>query len=253
MTAPRDEILNWLNAYMQVEKFEDSLPIGLQVEGRPDVSRVVTAVSACAAVFEEAVRRRADMVLVHHGMFWEKEDRVVRGMLKERLKILLDGNISLVGYHLPLDAHPEIGNNILFARGVGLRDITPFAEYHGNLIGFRGCLDPMPVRDFVARASAFYGTDPATAILAGPDEVRSVGVVSGGAWPNMLDAVREGLDVFVTGTADEPAWHIAREEGLHFLAFGHTATERAGIRALGEKLAAHFDLEVGFVDIENPL
>lgn len=254
MSVQRQDVVRFLDDYMRVDDFADGLPIGLQVEGGPLVRRVATAVSACVEVFEQAAEWGADMAIVHHGMFWEKDDRVVRGPLKRRLEILLGNNISLVGYHLPLDAHPEVGNNALFARGVGLRDIEPFAEYHGNRIGYCGVFDRMPIEEFVARASQFYGCEPKAALLEGPsDTVCSAGVVSGGAWPNMRDAIAAGLDVFVTGTADEPAFHIAREEGLHFLAFGHNATERVGVRALGDVVAKHFDLEVRFFDVDNPL
>ena len=253
MTARRDDIIRWLNEFMLIDRFHDSLPIGLQVEGADEVRRVVTGVTACEPVFRHAAETGAEMVLVHHGMFWEKEDRVVRGMLKRRLRALLDSDISLVGYHLPLDAHPEIGNNAMAARGMGLQNVEPFADYHGNLIGFRGTFEPVPVAEFVHRAAAFYGCEPVSAVLGGADTVQSAGVVSGGAWPNIWDAIGDGLDIFVTGTADEPAWHIAREEGIHFLAFGHTATERVGIRTLGERLASQFDLDVEFLDVPNPL
>ena len=250
--ANRDGILEFLDKYLEKSAFQDSLPIGLMVEGRPEVRKVATGVSACLELFEKASDWGADMVLVHHGMFWDKSDRVIRGALKKRLKFLLDHDITLAGYHLPLDAHPEIGNNILFARAMGFQDPQPFGDYHGKLIGFKGGIQPVPIEDFVGKAAAFYGTRP-TAFLSGKPVIASAAVVSGGAWEFLADAARERLDCYVTGSADEPVPHLARELGVHFLSFGHYATERVGIRRLGEVLARETGVEARFFDVDNPL
>lgn len=251
--AARDDILAFLDAYMEKDKFKDYSPIGLQIEGRPEVRKVATAVSVGLEVIDAAAAWGADLLLVHHGLFWEKADPVLRGHHKQRVRRLLERDVTLVGYHLPLDAHPEVGNNALFAHAMGFQNLEPFCEYHGNMIGWQGTFDPLAPEDFIAKAEAFYGCKPATAFLRGKPRIASAAVVSGGAWEYTLDAAREGLDCYVTGTADEPVYHLSREEGIHFLAFGHHATERVGVRRLGEVLAEKFRLEARFFDVENPL
>ena len=248
----RADIITFLDSYLEKEKFTDYLPIGLLVEGRDEVRRVATGVSACAEVFEQAIAWNADMIVVHHGMFWDSADRVVRGSLKKRLKLLLDNDVTLLGYHLPLDAHPEIGNNILFARAVGFQNPEPFGEYKGNKIGFRGRLGPIPIEEFAAAAEGFYGAAP-RAFLHGKAVIESAAVISGGAWEHTEEAWREGVDCFVTGAADEPVFHLARELETNFLAFGHHATEKPGVRRLGELLGEKFGVETRFFDVENPL
>lgn len=248
------ELVAFLDDFLHKADFTDALPIGLLVEGRPEVRKVATAVSATLEVMERAAEWGADLVLVHHGMFWDGSDRVVRGHLKRRLKCLLASDISLVGYHLPLDAHEELGNNALFARAMGLREVERFGLYHGKKIGWRGRLDPaLAPADFVARATAFYGREPLAAFLCGPEKIATVGVISGGAWDHVVEAAREGIDCYVTGNADEPVTALAREEAIHFLAFGHYATERVGVKWLGEAVAKRFGLEVRFIEVENPL
>lgn len=251
--AERDAILDYLDDLMDKPAWQDYLPIGLMVEGRPHVARVATAVSACMEVFRAAHQWGADMLLVHHGLFWKNEDPVLRGHHKQRVKFLLEHDITLAGYHLPLDAHPELGNNILFARALGLEDIQPFGDYKGRTIGYQGRLAPETPQAFAARARDFYGLEPRAAFLQGPPQIRSVAVVSGGAWDLLPQAAHAGIDCFVTGAADEPVYHLAREEAMHFFAFGHYATERVGIRRLGETLAGAFDLETRFFDVDNPL
>ena len=248
------ELVAFLDDFMHKSDFTDALPIGQLVEGRPEVRKVATAVTANAETMERAAEWGADLLLVHHGMFWDNADRVVRGHLKRRLKCLLDRDMSLVGYHLPLDAHEEVGNNILFARAMGLRDVEPFGLYHGKKIGWKGRLEPaLGPGEFVARARAYYGREPMAAFLAGPEKIATVAVVSGGAWDHVAEAAREGCDCYVTGNADEPSPSLAREEAIHFLAFGHYATERVGIRRLGEVVAERFGLDVRFVEVENRL
>ncbi|MBN1865774.1 Nif3-like dinuclear metal center hexameric protein [Candidatus Sumerlaeota bacterium] len=251
--AERDKIIAFLDGYLETDKFQDHSPVGLQIEGRSEVRKVATGVSACVEIFRQAADWGADMIVVHHGMFWNNEERVLRGHRKERVRLLLDHDITLLGYHLPLDAHAEIGNNALFARAMGLSDVRPFGEYHGNVIGFAGRVDPpLSLKEIVAKARGFYGTEP-TIVEGGKGDIETVGVVSGGAWDMLAQATKERLDCYVTGNADEPVYHLAREEGIQFLAFGHHATERPGIRRLGEILAERFDdVEVRFFDVENP-
>jgi dinuclear metal center YbgI/SA1388 family protein len=194
----------------------------------------------------------ADAILVHHGLFWDRESRVVRGPLKGRLQLLLERDVSLLGYHLCLDRHPEVGNNILAARGLGLREISPFALYEGVSIGFQGDASGVPAEEMVRRINAFYGSRSLT-FLYGPPAVRRVGIISGGAQREMQQAIDAGLDMYLTGEASEFVMHKAQEAGLHYVAAGHYATERIGIRTLGEHLAARFGLEAEFIDIPNPV
>jgi dinuclear metal center YbgI/SA1388 family protein len=250
----RDAILSFLNETLQIERFRDYLPIGLLVEGRDEVKRIATGVSACVELFERARDWKADMVVVHHGMFWDNSSRVVRGGLKQRLKVLLDADMTLAGYHLPLDAHPEFGNNAQIAKGLGLEEIENWGDYHGNLVGMRGHYsEPISIMELASRAEMFFGIAPMVVFPYGPPHIRTVGVVSGGAWDMAEQAVRDGIDCYLTGTADEPVCHLAREEHLNFLAFGHTATERHGVQALGRLLVDTFGVESHFFDIENPL
>lgn len=251
----RDDIIDYANSYLETSRFTDYAPIGLQIEGKPEVRRIAAAVSACMEVFEQAAQWQADMLIVHHGMLWDRDDRVLRGHLKQRIKFLLDHNITLAGYHLPLDAHPEIGNNALYARHMGFQDMQPFGLYKGMYLGWRGSIVPTPLPEFMARTAAFYDISPDTirAFAEGPQTITSAAIVSGGAWDEILEAARAGVDCYVTGNADEPAYHFAKEEHINFLACGHHATERVGIRALGQHLSDRFGVEARFLDVPNPL
>ncbi|HEU4754763.1 MAG TPA: Nif3-like dinuclear metal center hexameric protein, partial [Armatimonadota bacterium] len=233
--------------------FRDYGPQGLQVEGKAEVRKVVSGVSGSVALFEAAIAAEADFIIVHHGIFWERESRVVKGGLKRRLELLLQNGMTLAGYHLCLDAHPEVGNNILAARGLGLADIQPWADYNGRPIGFRGEWEPGKSPEEARRlVDALYGSQ-ALAFLYGPDPIRTVGIISGGAQGEVRRAVEDGLDLFITGEASEFVMSVAREGGIHFLAAGHHNTERLGIRALGEHLAQRFGVEHQFIDIPNPV
>ena len=249
----RDEILAYLQRYLNVADFRDYGPQGLQVEGRPEVRKVISGVSASVALFEAAAQRNADLIVVHHGVFWDNESRVVSGSLKRRLELLLKHEMTLAAYHLCLDAHTEVGNNFLAARALGLQLIEPWAEHGGRAIGCRGKWpDGLPVTEVVRRVNELYGSD-ALAFLFGPDPVHTVGIVSGGAQGDLRLAIRDGLELFITGEASEFVMHMAREAGIHFLGSGHYNTEPLGIRAVGEHLAATFGIEHEFVDLPNPV
>ena len=250
--ASRDEILRYLHDYLRVADYRDYGPQGLQVEGRAEVRKVVSGVSGGVALFEEAAAAGADMVVVHHGIFWDRESRVVKGGLKRRLELLLEHGITLAAYHLCLDAHPEVGNNVLGARGWGLNTIRPWGEYNGKPIGFRGEWDGEPVPHAVTLVNQLYGSN-ALSFLYGPDLVRSVGIISGGAQAQVRDAIELGLDLYITGEVSEFVMSTAREGGIHFLAAGHHNTERLGVRALGEHLEEKFGIEHEFIDIPNPV
>jgi dinuclear metal center YbgI/SA1388 family protein len=193
------------------------------------------------------------MIICHHGLFWDGDSRVVRGGLKERLRLLLENGITLLGYHMVLDAHEEHGNNALIARALGLRDVEPFAEYKGAAIGRKGRFDPpLPREAFIARVREVIGGDPLV-FPFGPDPVRSLGLVSGAAPGDLHQAIAEGLDAFLTGEVREFVQETAREERVTFVAAGHYLTETFGVRSLGERLGRDLGLEWTFVDVPNPV
>lgn len=250
--AQRDEILAYLASFLETWRFRDGAPSGLQVEGRAEVRRVASGVSASLAFFERAQREDADLLLVHHGLFWQKESRVLAGPAKARVKYLLERDVTLAAYHLPLDAHAEVGNNALALRELGARDLAPFGVDDGQSIGWRGSLAPIAAGDLFRRISALYGREPLV-FASGPPQVRSIGVVSGAGQSFLRQAIDARLDCFVTGEVSEWVMSAAAEAGIHFVSAGHHATERVGIRALGEHVAKKFGVEHVFVDVPNPV
>ncbi len=257
VTAPggvdTDTLVAYLEEYLQASAGRDYGPNGLQVEGRGRVRRLVTGVSACQLLFERAIELGADAILVHHGLFWEGDPRPLTGVLGRRVATLMRAGLNLLAYHLPLDRHPEVGNNALAARALGLGDLEPFAFHDGLPVGFSGRFtQAISAGELVTRCQALFGQEP-LAFTAGPAEVATVGIVSGGAQRDLHQAIRQQLDAFITGEVSEWVMNLAREAQVHYLACGHYATERLGVRALGEHLATRFDLEVEFVDVPNPV
>jgi dinuclear metal center YbgI/SA1388 family protein len=256
MTRPAielDELVEYLDRLLDAGRGSDVCPNGLQVEGRSPVCRLVTGVSACRELFATARERQADAVLVHHGIFWHGDPQVLRGVQYRRVAELMRGELSLLAYHLPLDRHPELGNNALAAGALGLEELAPFGDLGGELWGCRGRFaEPLPVAELTARCRELYGGEPLI-FAHGPDPVRTAGIVSGGAQRALAQAIDAGLDLFLTGEVSEWVMNLSREAGIHFVAAGHYATERLGVRALGEHLAERFGVEVEFVDIPNPV
>jgi dinuclear metal center YbgI/SA1388 family protein len=253
MATSRFELLRYLDAYLAVGEVRDYGPNGLQVEGRTEVARVAAGVTASLALLERAVAWGADAVLVHHGLFWRGagELRIERS-LRARVALLLRHDVNLLAYHLPLDRHLEVGNNAVLARRLGAAGLEPAFESDGVPIGVVAAFDPPVLAgEFFRRIAAATGRDPLV-VADGPEEVRRAGLVTGGAPKFVDEAARRGLDAFVTGEPSEPAVHLAREERIHFVAAGHHATERFGVQALGEHLAAQFELDVRYFEISNP-
>lgn len=249
----RDDLVRHLDVLLESPRQSDYGPNGLQVEGRREVHKVVTGVSACAELFERAAAAGADAVLVHHGIFWKGTPQPLVGFQFRRVASLLTHHLSLIAYHLPLDRHPTLGNNVLGARALGLVDLAPFALHEGEPVGFRGRFpEPLSPPELTRRIAAVYGQEP-LAFLAGPDPVATLGLVSGGAQGELHQAIAAGLDAYLTGEASEWVMNVARENCIHYLAAGHYATERLGIRALGEHLAIELGLEVEFIDVPNPV
>jgi dinuclear metal center YbgI/SA1388 family protein len=251
--VPRDELVAYLDALLDPGRSEDYGPNGLQVEGRPAIRRLVTAVSSCRELFVRARAAAADAVLVHHGIFWNGMPAVLTGVQYRRVRELIAGEINLLGYHLPLDRHPVYGNNALAATAFELVDVEPFAVCKGLPIGCKGrFVEPIPPAELRRRCAAIYGQEPLT-FDEGPDPVETLGIVSGGAQQEFRTAVAAGLDAFVTGEVSEWVMNVARESGTHYLAAGHYASERLGVRALGEHLAERFGIAVEFIDLPNPV
>ncbi|CNJ32160.1 putative hydrolase-oxidase [Yersinia rohdei] len=242
------ELETLLNNQLNIAAFQDYAPNGLQVEGREDVRRIVTGVTASQALLDAAVEQQADAILVHHGYFWKNEPSVVRGMKRNRLKTLLTNDINLYGYHLPLDAHPELGNNAQLAKLLDIHvlgeidSLLPYGEFEKplNAVILRERLEKV-----LGRAVLHCGDHA-------PTSLRRIAWCSGGGQGYIQQAAEFGVDAFITGEVSEQTIHIAREMGVNFYAAGHHATERYGIKALGEWLAAHHQLEVTFIDIPNP-
>jgi dinuclear metal center YbgI/SA1388 family protein len=252
--AQINDLIAALDELLDPAAFADLGPNGLQVPGAQEVTRVVTGVSAQRELSERAVELGAQLLLVHHGLFWSFHPPGLTPLLAERLRPLFKHDINLAAYHLPLDAHPVVGNNAILARELGCESHEPFGVYKGAAIGRRGTFagDGITVHELRERVRALTHREP-TMLGAGPERIRSIGIVSGSAADRLDEAVAAGLDAFLTG---EPREHImadAREAGVHFVAAGHYATETFGVRALGDLLAERFGVEHVFVDIPNPV
>ena len=234
------ELLGYLDQLLSPGDFADYGPNGLQVPGPERVEILATGVSAHRALFEQAAAAGAQLVIAHHGLFWDFHPRSLSPAMKERLRLLFDNDIGLAGYHLPLDAHPEVGNNALICEALGLERSEPFGEHRGRSIGFVGrSADGIPFDELRRRCADVFGQAPFT-WDSGPELVLSVGVVSGGAASSFVEAIALGLDAFLTGETAEHVMADARENGTHFIAAGHYATETFGVRRLGELLAEEF-------------
>jgi dinuclear metal center YbgI/SA1388 family protein len=246
--ADRDEIVAFANEFLDIGSYPDYGPMGVQVLGADQVEKIICGVSASRELFERAAAAGAQMVLVHHGLFWDKDSRVVGAVMRERLRALFDADLTLVAYHLALDAHPEVGNNALLARELGVEPERRFTEW-----GYGGPLPkPLAVSEVAERVQKKLDRMPMV-FSYGREEIERVAVLTGGAARYVLEAAAEGYDCYVTGEADEPTKHAAKEAGIHFVAGGHYATETLGVRALTAKLAEEFGVEWEFIDLPNPV
>lgn len=252
---PVTKITEHLDDLLGVTEFRDYGPNGLQVPNGRDVQTVVTGVSAHLELFELAAAAGAGLILVHHGLFWRGQPLQVTAAMYRRLKVLFDHDIALGAYHLPLDAHPELGNNALIARGLGAIDPQPFAPSDGRDIGVRVRFadDGLTLGALTARVTALVGGREPLVVAGGDHPVRTLGIVSGGGTDFIHDAVALRLDAFLTGEPVERAYGIARDERIHYLAAGHHATETFGIRALGDLVAREFGVRHEFIDVRNPI
>lgn len=246
-------IVPYIDRLLDSEKIPDAAVNGLQVRGQEEITHLVTGVSVCLPLFQAAADAGAQAILVHHGLLWNKESRVVEGNAKRRLGALLDRDLTLLAYHLPLDCHPVLGNNARIIQELGWQFGKRFGRYQGLDLSWLAVPPaPTPVAPLVHLIGTLFATEP-TWLPFGPEVVRSLAVCSGGAPELVAEAVRSGADLFLTGELSEPVYHLAQEEKIHVVAAGHHRTERLGVRALGDHLAQAFGIAHTFIDIPNPL
>lgn len=243
-----------LNQKLSPHAIKDYCPNGLQVEGSPEVKRIVTGVTASQALIEKAIELNADALLVHHGFFWKGETEAIRGMKGRRIRSLIKNDINLYGYHLPLDIHPELGNNVQLAKQLNI-EIEGGLEGHEQSVALFGSFNaPVSALELSKRIFDAYGREP---LHIAPDAseklIKTVGWCTGGGQDYIDLAAKHGLDAFISGEISERTTYSAREQGIHYFSAGHHATERDGVKALGEWLANEHGLEVTFVDINNPV
>lgn len=248
----RDKLAKYLEQALDITRFRDYCPNGIQVEGRASVRTIVTGVTASLALIEAAVQAQADAILVHHGYFWRGEDPRVVGTRHKRLKLLLANDINLFAYHLPLDMHPEFGNNAQLARQLGLRADGRFGENELGWLGVAAEQDVTTVGDLAQVIEKRLGRAPL--LIGDPGQpLERIGWCTGAAQNLLADAIAAGATAYLSGEISEPTVHLAREAGVAYLACGHHATERYGVQALGAHLADRFGIEHRFIDIANPV
>jgi dinuclear metal center YbgI/SA1388 family protein len=252
MTVTCKQLLDYLQKLLQPQLFQDYCPNGLQVEGAPVVRKLIAGVSASQALVDYAASVNAQAVLVHHGYFWRNEEAVVVGMKKKRLQTLLQHDINLLAYHLPLDAHPEFGNNIELARQLGFIVAGPLYGSGATALGQHGYLKESTDARYLADHISQCLNRRVLHIAGGPKHVKTLGWCTGGAQGYINKAVELGLDAYISGEISEATVHVAKENGLHYFAAGHHATERYGIQALANHLQQQFPLSCDFVDLDNP-
>jgi dinuclear metal center YbgI/SA1388 family protein len=244
------EITQYINDFLAIDTFKDYAPNGLQVEGKADINKIVTGVTANMALIEAAVEAQADMIIVHHGYFWLNEDQRIIGMKKRRIQCLLKNDINLLGYHLPLDAHAELGNNAQLAKKLGIH-IDGLAG-KGDLMAYGSFDDAMTAEALAGLIDQQLDRAP---LLVGPlnKSIKKIAWCTGAAQSYIQHAIDIGADAFISGEISEQTTHIANENGIVYVSAGHHATERYGVMALGEHLAEKFQIAHQFIDIANPV
>ncbi|MGY8869984.1 MAG: Nif3-like dinuclear metal center hexameric protein [Pseudomonadales bacterium] len=253
MSVLLPKLVQYCKDLLSVDAFKDYCPNGLQVEGKPVVKKIISGVTASQALLDAAVDMQADLILVHHGYFWKGETESITGIKKRRLSTLLSNDISLLAFHLPLDAHPELGNNAQLAAQMKWKVISGLGGELGRAIGMVGELsEPQTAEQLSAEFVRVLGR-PAQYIQGITRPIKTIAWCTGGAQGYIEKALEEGVDAYISGEISEQTVHIAREAGIDYFAAGHHATERYGVQALGEHLAAHFGIEHHYVEIDNPV
>lgn len=245
-----NDLTHYTQQLMQVERFKDYCPNGLQVEGKAEIRKIVTGVTASMALLEAAHEANADLILVHHGYFWKNEDARVVGIKRNRLAFLLKNNINLLAYHLPLDAHVEFGNNVQLGRVLGIAPTGFTGE--ANIIAYGTLPKPISLKNFAAHIETALQRTPLV-IGEAQKMVQKVAWCTGGAQGYIDAAIELGVDVYISGEISEQTTHQALESGVSYISAGHHVTERYGVQALGEHLAEKFNLAYEFIDINNPV
>jgi dinuclear metal center YbgI/SA1388 family protein len=245
--ASRDEIVRYANDLLDVSRWPEFGPPGLQVVGADEVTSIACGVSSSRELFEQAVESGAEVVIVHHGLFWRNEPLVVDARLRGRLEALFRGNASLLAYHLALDAHPELGNSAQLAARLGA---TPDGPFGG--VGLGCTVEPIGIEPLVDRVREVAGREPFV-LPYGPTEIRRLAISTGAAGYDLIQAAHEGYHALLTGEPEEPSPAAARELGIHLIAAGHHATERLGVQALAAHLAERFGLDWRYIEVENPV
>ena len=246
------ELEQLINQKLSSDKINDYAPNGLQVEGKTEIKKIITGVTASQALIDYAISQNADAILVHHGYFWKSENPCIRGMKGKRIKALLVNDINLYGYHLPLDVHPELGNNTQLAKLLDIENLQPLEKGAVSIPVWGELKEPMTGENFAEKIEKVLNRKPLICIENGPHLIRKIGICTGGGQGYIDLAAEQGCDAFITGEVSEQTIHSAREQGLHFFSAGHHATERYGIKALGEWLAKEYGFDVEFKDIDNP-
>ena len=247
----RRELEEWLNDYLQIDSISDFIPNGLQIEGADHINRIITAVSINLQVIEAAVKARVEAIIVHHGLFWKNDEQTIRGYRRKRFKLLLQHDINLFNYHLPLDFHPDIGHNRMILDGLG-------AEIQENAdekiaYGLTGKFSkPVAFPELIDRVNSTLETE-SHYFHCGKERVESIYVISGGGRNELEKVINMGVDAYLTGDAKENTRYIAEEAGINYIYAGHYNTERLGIMELGSIIEKKYDVKVEFVDVANPL
>ncbi len=247
-----NKVLSYLNDLLKPWSIKDYAPNGLQVEGSNCISKIITGVSATEALIDRAIEKKVEAILVHHGYFWKSENPQITGMKKNRLKKLLTHNINLFAYHLPLDIHPQLGNNAQLAKLLGIKIERPLEPWNPQCLAMKGKLTTALTGEQLAQLIAQKLSRQPLYSPANKTKIKTVAWCTGGGQHFIELAASQGIDAFITGEVSEQTIHVSREMGIHFFAAGHHATERYGIKALGEYMADNLDLDVEFVDIDNP-
>lgn len=252
MPVERNVLVEAIAQFLNVNAISDYCPNGLQVEGKAQIKRIISGVTASQALIDAAIELQADAILVHHGYFWKGEDQPIVGMKQRRIKALLANDINLLAYHLPLDVHPEVGNNVQLAQRLGLTVTGPLEPDNPRNVGLIGELDrPLSASEFATRIET--ALDRAPLVVDHQQPIKRVAWCTGAAQGYIQHAITAGADAFITGEVSENTFHSAQENNISFFAAGHHATERYGVQALGEWLAERFNLEHHYIECPNPV
>lgn len=249
----RDELVTYLAQFLQTAKIKDYCPNGLQVQGREKIQKIISGVTASRALIEAAIAAKADAILVHHGWFWKNDDPSIVGQLHTRMKLLLDHNINLLAYHLPLDIHPQLGNNAQLAKVMGWQGASS-NSLPGVVDGLIWSVEvkPMTLTQLSKSLASHLGRDPL--VIGEPTQkIKKIAWCTGGAQGYIKEALSLGVDAYISGEVSEQTFHFAKEMGLAYISAGHHATERYGVQALGEHLKKTLNIEHEFIDIPNPI